>query len=78
MVDPTFRLTVPPGEGMICANVRGENLPYIRARLRPADKGKGLGGVGDGETTTMRLDAYHAYRIIDFPAGSGRCTSTLS
>jgi hypothetical protein len=70
MVDPTFRLTVPPGEGMICANVRGEKLPYVRARLRPADKGKGLGGPGDGETMTMRLDAYHAYRIIDVPTGT--------
>jgi len=68
MVDPTFRITVPPGEGMICAIVRGENLPYVRARLRPADKGKGLGGLGDGETMIMRLDAHHAYRMIDVPA----------
>jgi RNA polymerase sigma factor (sigma-70 family) len=71
IVDPTFRITVPPGEGMICANVRGKDLPYTRARLRPDDKGKGIGGVGDGETMTMRLDAQHAYRMIDVPAGTG-------
>jgi protocatechuate 3,4-dioxygenase beta subunit len=70
IVDPTFRITVPPGEGMICANVRGEHLPYTRARLRKEDKGKGIGGAGDGETMMVRLDAYHAYRMIDIPAGT--------
>ncbi|MFI5454407.1 MAG: sigma-70 family RNA polymerase sigma factor [Isosphaerales bacterium] len=68
LVDPIFRITVPPGEGMIYANVRGTNLPYTRARLKKADKGKGIGGIGDGETTTMRLDAYHTYKMIDVPA----------
>jgi RNA polymerase sigma factor (sigma-70 family) len=68
LVDPVFRITVPPGEGIIYANVRGTNLPYARARLRPADKGKGIGGIGDGETTTIRLDGYHAYRMVDVPA----------
>ena len=67
LVDPIFRITVPPGEGMLYANVRGTNLPYTRARLKPADKGKGIGGIGDGETLTMRLDAYHAYKMIDVP-----------
>jgi hypothetical protein len=62
---------------MLCANVRGEHLPYTRARLRRADKGKGLGGVGDGETTTIRLDAYHAYRMIDVPAGIESLTIDL-
>ena len=68
LVDPTFRLTVPPGPGMIYANVRGDDKPYTRARLRKADKGKGVGGIGDNETVTTRLDAYHAYQIIDVPA----------
>ena len=27
LTDPTFRLTVPPGEGMIYAKARGEDLP---------------------------------------------------
>ncbi len=67
LVDPIFRLTVPPGEGLIYANVRGTNLPYTRARLRPADKGKGIGGIGDGEPMMIRLDAYHAYKMIDVP-----------
>ena len=49
-IDPTFRLTVPPGEGMLYAQARGKDLPYLTARLRKADKGKGIGGMGDGET----------------------------
>jgi protocatechuate 3,4-dioxygenase beta subunit len=69
-VDPTFRMTVPPGEGFIYANVRGRETPYTRARLRKEDKGKGIGGTGDGETTTIMLSAYNAYKIIDVPAGA--------
>jgi RNA polymerase sigma factor (sigma-70 family) len=64
--DPIFRITVPPGEGMIFANVRGTDLPYSRARLRPADQGKGIGDTGDVESSA--LGAYHAYRMIDVPA----------
>jgi protocatechuate 3,4-dioxygenase beta subunit len=66
--DPTFRLTVPPGEGMLMVQARGKDLPYIRARLRKADKGRGVGGVGDGETYTVVLNAHHSYKIIDVPA----------
>jgi RNA polymerase sigma factor (sigma-70 family) len=68
LIDPTFRLTVPPGASMICANIRGPNTLYARARLRPEDKGKGVGGVGDRETMTIPLNAYYAYRIVDIPA----------
>ncbi|MEJ7637637.1 MAG: carboxypeptidase-like regulatory domain-containing protein, partial [Singulisphaera sp.] len=68
LVDPTFRITVPAGEGMLYANVRGVDHPYTRARLRPADKGKGIGGIGDGEPRMIRLDAYHSYRMINIPA----------
>jgi protocatechuate 3,4-dioxygenase beta subunit len=66
--DPTFRLTVPPGEGMIFIEARGKDLPYTRARLSKADKGKGVGGVGDGETVTTVLNSAHAYKIVDIPA----------
>ena len=66
--DPTFRLTVPPGEGMLYVQARGKDLPYLTARLRKADKGKGIGGTGDGETYTVLLNAHHAYKIIDVPA----------
>ena len=51
-------MTVPPGEGLIYANVRGQETPYTRARLRKEDKGKGIGGPGDGET----ID-HHAQRL---------------
>ena len=67
IVDPTFRITVPPGRGMLVANLRGENLSYLRARLRPADKGKGIGGLEDREAITMPLNAYHAYQMLDIP-----------
>ncbi len=65
--DPAFRMTVPPGEGLIYANVRGRETPYVRARLRKADKGRGIGGPGDGEPSTILLNAYNAYKIIDVP-----------
>ena len=68
VVDGGFRITVPPGEGMIYAIVRGKDLPYSRARLRPADKGKGIGGPEDGETMQISLDSFHVYRMIDIPA----------
>ena len=71
LVDPAFRLTVPPGGGMLIANVRGSNHPYTRARLRDADRGKGLGGPGDNETYGMALHASHAYKMLDIPADSG-------
>jgi len=70
LIDPTFRLTVPPGGNMIYANIRGPNTLYARARLRPEDKGKGLGGIGDRETSTILLNAYNAYRIVDIPANA--------
>jgi RNA polymerase sigma factor (sigma-70 family) len=75
--DPKFKMTVPPGEGLIYANVRGEETPYTRARLRKEDKGKGVGGPGDGETSTILLSAYNAYKIIDVPADARDFTVDL-
>ena len=77
LTDPTFRLTVPPGAGMIYAKVRGKDTIYSRARLRKADKGKGLGGQGDGETYTFGLSSYHAYKFVDVPAGAELLTVDL-
>ena len=68
VADGGFRMTVPPGEGMICAVVRGKDLPYSRARLRPADKGKGIGGPEDGETIQIPLGFFDVYQMIDIPA----------
>jgi len=65
LTDPTLRWTVPPGEGMFCASARGQETPYTRARLAKADKGRGLGGTGDGETIGLPLESYHAYKIIN-------------
>ncbi|MEJ7637641.1 MAG: carboxypeptidase regulatory-like domain-containing protein [Singulisphaera sp.] len=67
LTDPTFRLTVPPGEGMLIASARGRETPYVRARLSKAEKGKGVGGRGDGETVTTQLNAYHTCKIFDVP-----------
>ena len=67
-VGPAFKMTVPPGEGLIYANVRGAEPPYTRARLRKDDKGKGIGGPGDGEASTITLNSFHAYKMIDVPA----------
>ena len=76
-VDPTFKMTVPPGEGLIYANVRGEETPYRRARLRKEDKGKGIGGPGDGEAMTITLNFNHAYKFIDVPADARDFTVDL-
>jgi RNA polymerase sigma factor (sigma-70 family) len=70
LADLTFRLTVPPGEGMVFVTAWGKDLPYARARLRKADKGKGVGGIGDGETYMVPLNGHHAYKIVDIPAAA--------
>jgi hypothetical protein len=77
IIDPTFKVTVPPGGGMLYANIRGPNRFYTRARLRKEDRGKGLGGPGDGETYGMPLNAYHAYRMLDIPADATALTVEL-
>ncbi len=76
-VVPTFKMTVPPGEGLIYASVRGAEPPYTRARLRKEDRGKGIGGPGDGEASTIRLDSHHAYKFIDVPADAKDFTVDL-
>jgi hypothetical protein len=63
-----FRMAVPPGPGFFYARADGNNLPYTRARLRPADRGKGVGGEFDGEFLTIILSPCHTYRIVDVPA----------
>src|SRR5262249_59178596 len=77
IIDPAFKVTVPPGGGMLFANIRGPNRLYTRARLRKEDKGSGLGGPGDGETYTMPLNAYHPYRMLDIPADATAMTLEL-
>ena len=62
--DPTFRITVPPGEGLIVTNARGWEMPYTRARLRPADEEK-LGGEDEFARYYSR---YQAYCVVDVPA----------
>ena len=65
-----FRMTVPPGPGFFYAEAAGEGLPYVRARLAPADRGKGIGGETDGEAIAVILSPCHTYRIVDVPAGA--------
>jgi len=74
---PTFKMTVPPGEGLLYATARGDESPYTRVRLRKADKGKGIGGPGDGEAMTITLNHYHAYKFIDVPADTKDFTVDL-
>jgi RNA polymerase sigma factor (sigma-70 family) len=68
--DAAFAMTVPPGRGMIAATAAASanDDPFVRARLRAADRGKGIGGFGDGENFTFPLSGYHAYRFINIPA----------
>lgn len=75
--DSRFGMTVPPGRAMIVASVRGKDLPYTRARLSKADKGKGVGGFEDGETTMILLNSYHTYAIVDVPADAESLTVNL-
>ena len=64
-------MTVPPGPAIFYAAAEGNDLPYTRARLAPADRGKGVAP----SATAMRrpggliiLSDCHAYRIVDVPA----------
>ncbi len=70
--DAKFGLTVPPGLGMIiaAASVSETDDPYACAHLKPADRGKGIGDMGSGETFRTSLGGYHTYRYIDPPAGT--------
>jgi hypothetical protein len=70
--DATFVMTVPPGRGMIAATaaVNSNDDPYVCGRLRPADRGKGIGAMGGGETVSFPLSGHHTYRFIDIPPGT--------
>jgi hypothetical protein len=59
----TFREMVPPGQGMLRVMVRatGDQNPYMRVRLDPADRAKA--GLND----FLFMDV-NAYRLIDVPA----------
>jgi protocatechuate 3,4-dioxygenase beta subunit len=76
-VATTFKMTVPPGAGLLYATVREDEPPYTRARLRKEDRGKGIGGPGDGEAMTITLDGYHAHKFIDIPAEARDFTADL-
>ena len=58
LADAAFAMTVPPGHGMIAATaaVSTKDDPYVCARLRAADRGKGIGDFGDGESITFPLN----------------------
>jgi RNA polymerase sigma factor (sigma-70 family) len=68
--DAVFAMTVPPGHGLIAAtaSVTRKDDPYVGARLRDADRGKGIGGSGDGETDTVPLHGHHSYLFINVAA----------
>jgi hypothetical protein len=61
LTDPTFRLTVPPGQGMFCASPRARETPYTCARLSETDIGKVDVGL------KPLLPAFNTYKVIDVP-----------
>lgn len=65
-----FLMTVPPGPGFFYAQAEGKNLPYTRARITPADRGRseGISDFGDGGAHQIILSPCHAYRIVNVPA----------
>ncbi len=54
----------------VLAAVSTNDDPYVCARLRAEDRGKGIGAFGDGETFTFPLNGNHAYEFIKVPAGT--------
>jgi protocatechuate 3,4-dioxygenase beta subunit len=72
LADAAFGMTVPTGPAMIAvlAAVSTKDDPYACARLAEADRGKGIGGSGDGESITFPLSGSHTYRFINIPAGA--------
>jgi RNA polymerase sigma factor (sigma-70 family) len=75
--DNTFRITVSPGPGLIALKVRRKSHPYPAARLAAADKGKIPIRGEDGAAQGFPLSMYHAYRLVDFPAGLESATVDL-
>ncbi len=60
--DLAFRMTVPPGEGAICATARGRESSYAPARLSKADEGKVDTRLGE-----WLPQLYNAYKAVDVP-----------
>ncbi len=79
LADSAFGLTVPPGHAMIAAlaAVSTKDDPYVGARLKAADRGKGIGGFGDGEALTIALTGHHTYRYINVPADADSLATDL-
>jgi RNA polymerase sigma factor (sigma-70 family) len=75
--DHPFRITVPPGGGMIAVKAFGNSLPYPGARLVPADKGKLQIKGEDGSEFGIPLSIYHAYRLVDYAEGTESATLDL-
>ena len=67
-----FGLTVPPGHAMVAATaaVSTSNDPFVCARLKKADRGKGIGGFGDAENRTFPLNGSHTYQYLNIPPGT--------
>jgi RNA polymerase sigma factor (sigma-70 family) len=63
-----FRMTVPPGPGLILAQAEGKDLPYVRARLPEAARRLGIGEGGEGASLSVLVAPRHICRMIDVPA----------
>ncbi len=66
-----FRMTVPPGPAIFYAEAEGEDLPYTRAHLTPADR---AGASSASVTTTER--ASPSSSRTPTPTGSSTCPRT--
>ena len=80
LADAAFGLTVPPGNALIAAAaaVSNKDDPYACARLNAADRGKGIGGFGDGESVSFPLSGSHTYRFVTSRQGASRSRWTSS
>jgi RNA polymerase sigma factor (sigma-70 family) len=72
-----FRMTVPPGPGLILAQAEGKDLPYLRARLPEAARRMGIGESGDGASLNVLVAPNHICRMIDVPADAKNFTVDL-
>ncbi len=66
-----FLMTVPPGPGFFYAEAEGKDLPYARARITPADRGRSEGISDSVMEEPSRSSSRHAT-----PTGSSTCPPT--
>ncbi|MHC5544310.1 carboxypeptidase-like regulatory domain-containing protein, partial [Singulisphaera rosea] len=69
--DNGFRLTVPPGRGIVVVKLRAKPNRYPEAELTPADRATLADNGRGGLPPVVSLSLNNAYRLVDVPEGSG-------